>query len=93
MLHMHDRTCRGMWELGQAALHAAYNGSPGMTLTDVAAGSNGIAALWALFAAEAPALLALAWYLEQVADSGVGVRRHWLFPLHSLGHWSGPPLH
>lgn len=73
-----------MWELGQAALRAAYHGSDGMTSADVTAGGNGMGRLWLLFAGEAPALLALAWYLEHVTDSGVGVRRHWLFPLHSL---------
>ena len=70
--------CSGLWELGEFALVAAASG--GMNLRNVRAHGNGMADVLIIFVLEWPVLMAAAWYLEQVLDSGTGVRRHWLFP-------------
>lgn len=62
-----------------------------MTFSQLSTAGNGMGMLWLTFALEAPLLLLLAWYLEQVTESGIGIRRHWLFPLHALRAWCAPP--
>ena len=70
--------CRGLWELGEFALVAAASG--GMDFSNIRAHGNGMADVWIIFILEWPVLMLAAWYLEQVLNSGTGVRRHWLFP-------------
>eukprot|EP00892_Ulva_mutabilis_P012212 jgi/Ulvmu1/9363/UM050_0115.1 len=66
---------------------ATYNNSFGMTLSTLSTHGNGMGMVWLTFALEAPALLLLAWYLEQVTESGIGVCQPPLFPLHALLAW------
>ena len=45
---------------------------------------NGMKVVWAIYLLEWPVFMILAWYLEQVVDSGTGVRRHPLFFLEGI---------
>lgn len=85
--------CRGLWELGEAAQQATYNNDVGMSFSELSTRGNGMGMLWLTFALEAPVLLLMAWYLEQVTDSGIGVRRSVLFPIYSLIAWYVFPGH
>lgn len=72
--------CRGLWELGQYSFQASYQDETGMAFEDIDSDGNGMLTVWITFILQWPVFMALAWYLEQVLDSGIGVRRHWLFP-------------
>lgn len=75
-----SRTCRGLWELGQYSFKASYQDEVGMAFEDVNSDGNGMLVVWITFILQWPVFMVLAWYLEQVLDSGIGIRRHWLFP-------------
>jgi hypothetical protein len=85
LLHMCVFDCerRGLYELGSYAYLGAYRGGAGMTAAHLWDGDNGMLAVWAILAAQAALLMALAWYLDQVCASGTGNRRH---PLFFLGY-------
>lgn len=51
-----------------------------MAFEDINSDGNGMLVAWITFILQWPVFMALAWYLEQVLDSGIGIRRHWLFP-------------
>eukprot|EP00892_Ulva_mutabilis_P007665 jgi/Ulvmu1/5270/UM022_0064.1 len=71
---------RGLWELGQYSFAASYKDETGMAFSDINSDGNGMLVVWITFVLQWPVFMAAAWYLEQVLDSGIGIRRHWLFP-------------
>lgn len=75
--------CRGLWELSQYSFKAAYQNETAMQFSDINSDGNGMLVVWIIFLFEGPIFITLAWYLEQVLDSGIGVRKHWLFPFRS----------
>jgi hypothetical protein len=72
--------CRGIWELAEFGATAAQQNFHGMRFKDINRFGNGMGTVWIIFVVEWFVFMGLAWYLEQVLDSGIGVRRHWLFP-------------
>ena len=86
--------CRGLWELGEYSFFSVLNNLPGMQISDVNSRGNGMLIVWIIFLIEWPLFLVLAWYLEQVLDSGTGIRKHWLFPfMRTKSKPCAPPLH
>lgn len=74
------RGCRGLWELGQYSFKASYQDETGMAFEDINSDGNGMLVVWITFILQWPIFMTAAWYLEQVLNSGIGIRRHWLFP-------------
>ena len=59
-----------------------YRGEPkGLQFSNLSDAGNGIPAVWIIFIIEWPLFMLLAWYLEQVVNSGAGTSRHWLYCL------------
>jgi hypothetical protein len=65
--------------LPQYAFRASTQGNTGITWGRLSDPNNGLPAVMIIFAVETAVFMALAWYLEQVVGTGVGVRRHPLF--------------
>ncbi|EFN57407.1 hypothetical protein CHLNCDRAFT_30336 [Chlorella variabilis] len=77
---------RGLYEISQYAFRANTQDNTGITWSSLSDENNGLPAVMVIFAVEAVVFMVLAWYLEQVVDTGVGVRRH---PLFFLGRFRG----
>ena len=75
--------CRGMWELAEYGIRAVDQGPhfPGMRFLDINRNGTGMGEVWLIFVLEWAGFMGLAWYLEQVLSSAIGIRKHWLFPL------------
>jgi hypothetical protein len=85
--------CSGIWELAKFAKAAVDHGTRGMQFQNINRFDNGMGIVWIIFVVEWFVFMSLAWYLEQVLDSGIGVRRHWLFPFQrSCCQCALPPL-
>ncbi|KAK9803177.1 hypothetical protein WJX72_009746 [[Myrmecia] bisecta] len=70
---------RGLYELSQYAFLADRNGGSGLTWQKLHDPGNAMIAVWITLAVEWALFLAQAWYIEQIIDTGTGVRRHPLF--------------
>ncbi|GAB4824041.1 hypothetical protein N2152v2_011087 [Parachlorella kessleri] len=74
---------RGLYEIAQYSFRASYQDSTGLTWSNFGDPNNGMIGVMIIFAVEGVVFLLLAWYLEQVTNTGIGVPRHPLFFLGS----------
>lgn len=77
---------RGLYEMSQYAFRASYQDDQGMTWSKLGDENNGLVAVMIIMLVEWVVFMLIAWYLEQVMDTGVGVPRH---PLFFLGRFRG----
>eukprot|EP01025_Chloroclados_australasicus_P028913 TRINITY_DN286_c0_g1_i4.p1 TRINITY_DN286_c0_g1~~TRINITY_DN286_c0_g1_i4.p1 ORF type:complete len:1073 (-),score=121.43 TRINITY_DN286_c0_g1_i4:266-3484(-) len=74
---------RGLYELSQYSFLGTYKNSNGLEFENLSDDDNGMVRIWIYFIVEWAVFMVLAWYLQQVLDSGTGVRKHPLFFLDS----------
>ena len=71
---------RGLWEFGQYGLLAPQVGGVGMTWASLTSDEgNGMLMVLYIMIVDWFVLLIASYYLDQVTDSGTGVRKHWLW--------------
>ncbi|KAL4195540.1 hypothetical protein AMTRI_Chr05g65180 [Amborella trichopoda] len=75
---------RGLYELAQYSFAANYMGADGMQWKDFNDDGNGMLSVLIIMLIEWIVLLPLAYYLDQVASSGSGIRKHPLCFLQSF---------
>lgn len=75
---------RGLYELGQYSFIGDYMGSHGMRWSNLGNNTNGMREVLIIMAVEWLIVLPVAFYIDQVASSGVGLKKNPLYFLHSL---------
>eukprot|EP00268_Persea_americana_P044406 TRINITY_DN44896_c0_g1_i4.p1 TRINITY_DN44896_c0_g1~~TRINITY_DN44896_c0_g1_i4.p1 ORF type:complete len:457 (+),score=84.81 TRINITY_DN44896_c0_g1_i4:184-1554(+) len=80
---------RGLYELAQYSLYGAYMGTSGMRWPDLIDNDNGMRNVLIIMFVEWLVVLPLAYYLDQVASLGSGIRKN---PLFFLRHLQKKPL-
>eukprot|EP00798_Chlamydomonas_sp_ICE-L_P006110 gene6110-2714_t len=70
---------RGLYEMAAYAFLGTYRGTTGMQFSNLRDSGNGMLAVWGIFIVEWFLFMLLAWYFEQILDSGNGIKRHPLF--------------
>lgn len=68
-----------LYIIAQYAFRAAYSNTQGITWSNLTEPNNNLVAVMIIFAVEAVVFMVIAWYLEQVLPSGIGVPKHPLF--------------
>ncbi|XP_026433915.1 ABC transporter A family member 7-like [Papaver somniferum] len=76
---------RGLYEFAQYALTGNTMGIDGMRWKDLSDGTNGMKEVLIIMLVEWLVVLCFAFYLDQVASSGSGVKKH---PLYFLKNWN-----
>lgn len=80
---------RGLYELAQYSFHGNYMGTSGMRWADLSDNDNGMRNVLIIMFVEWLVVLPLAYYLDQVASFGSGIRKS---PLFFLRHLQKKPL-
>eukprot|EP01023_Acetabularia_acetabulum_P005392 TRINITY_DN12195_c0_g1_i1.p1 TRINITY_DN12195_c0_g1~~TRINITY_DN12195_c0_g1_i1.p1 ORF type:complete len:655 (+),score=81.99 TRINITY_DN12195_c0_g1_i1:604-2568(+) len=70
---------RGLYEFSEYSFLGTYKNSNGLEFENLSDDRNGMTRVWIYFIVEWFVFMVLAWYLQQVLDSGTGVRKHALF--------------
>ncbi|GLI63912.1 hypothetical protein VaNZ11_007051 [Volvox africanus] len=79
---------RGLFEFSAYSQRAIFGSGPGLGWSGLRDAGNGMIGVWVILLVEWPMFLTLAWYFEQVLNSGTGARRP---PLFFLKRWRRKP--
>ncbi|KAG9449598.1 hypothetical protein H6P81_009563 [Aristolochia fimbriata] len=83
---------RGLYEFAQYAFNGSYMGISGMRWRDLNDADNGMKEVLVIMVVEWIVLLPFAYYLDQVASFGSGIRKHPLFFLKYFGKKASPSI-
>ncbi|GIL46004.1 hypothetical protein Vafri_3096 [Volvox africanus] len=79
---------RGLFEFSAYSQRAIFGNGRGLGWSGLRDEGNGMISVWIILLVEWPVFMTLAWYFEQVLDSGTGARRP---PLFFLERWRRKP--